>query len=144
MDGKTVKILNVSGDAKRTIEKIDSAKLLNLDNKNCSRMELFLFALALGVESGIETELSKTDTLVRAEYLNTKNEAYLYSVFISELPDGGNLDNINDIGKVYGKAQRYANTGFKILEGMMEKAENVVQLELLQELDELYEKNFDN
>lgn len=144
MDGKTVKILNVSGDAKRTIEKIDSAKLLNLDNKNCSRMELFLFALALGVESGIETELSKTDTLVRAEYLNTKNEAYLYSVFISELPDGGNLDNINDIGKVFGKAQRYANTGFKILEGMMEKAENVVQLELLQELDELYEKNFDN
>lgn len=142
MDGKTVKILNVSGDAKKTIEKIESTKLLNLDNKNCSRMELFLFALALGVESGIETELSKTDTLVRAEYLNTKNEAYLYSVFISELPDGGDLDKINDVGKVYGKAQRYANTGFKILEGMMEKAENVIQLELLQELDELYEKNF--
>ncbi|MDD3186074.1 MAG: hypothetical protein PHD70_10400 [Anaerostipes sp.] len=142
MDGKIVKILNVSGEAKRTIEKIDSIKLLNLDNKNCSRMELFLFALALGVESGIETELTKTDTLVRAEYLNTKNEAYLYSVFISELSDSGDLDKINDVGKVYGKAQRYANTGFKLLEGMMEKAENVVQLEMLQELDEMYDEYF--
>ncbi|MDO4556013.1 MAG: hypothetical protein Q4B70_12825 [Lachnospiraceae bacterium] len=140
MNGNTVKILNVSGEAKKIIEKIDSTKLLNLDNKNCSRMELFLFALALGVESGIETELTKTDTLVRAEYLSTKNEAYLYSVFISELSDSGDLDKINDIGNVYRKAQQYANTGFKLIEGMMEKAENVVQLELLQELDEMYEE----
>ena len=36
MEEKNVKILHCSGDAKKTIERIDSAKLLNLDNKNCS------------------------------------------------------------------------------------------------------------
>lgn len=138
MEGKTVKILNCSGEAKNTIEKIDKVKLLNLDNKNCSRMELFLFALALGVESGIETDLTKTETLVRAEYINTKNEAFLYSIYIADLETEGDLENINDISQVYGKVQRYANTGFKIIDGMFEKSEEVVRLELLQELNEMY------
>lgn len=138
MEGKTVKILNCSGEAKNTIEKIDKVKLLNLDNKNCSRMELFLFALALGVESGIETDLTKTETLVRTEYINTKNEAFLYSIYIADLETEGDLENINDISQVYGKVQRYANTGFKIIDGMFEKSEEVVRLELLQELNEMY------
>lgn len=41
MSEKSVKILNCSGDAKKVIEKIDSSKLLNLDNKNCTRMICF-------------------------------------------------------------------------------------------------------
>lgn len=138
MSEKAVKILNCSGDAKRTIERIDATRLLNLDNKNCSRMDLFLFALALGVESGIETDLVKTDTLVRGEYINTKNEAFLYSTFIAELPSDRNMQEIENINKVYGKAQRYANTGFKLIEGMFEKSEETVRLELLKELDDMY------
>lgn len=138
MSEKTVKILNCSGDAKQTIERIDSTKLLNLDNKNCTRMELFLFALALGLESGIETELNKTETLVRGEYINTRNEAFLYSVYLAELVSDKELETIEDIGKVYGKAQRYANTGFKLINDMFEKSEEVVRLELLKELDDMY------
>ena len=140
MEEKNVKILHCSGDAKKTIERIDSTKLLNLDNKNCSRMELFLFALALGVESGTETDLTKTDTLVRGEYINTKNEAFLYSTFIADLDADTDLERVNDINQVYNKVQRYANTGFQLIEGYFEKSENVVQLQLLQELDEEYEK----
>lgn len=140
MDERSVKILNCSGDAKKTIEKIDSSKLLNLDTKNCSRMELFLFALALGVKSGIETDLSKTETLVRGEYINTKAEAFLYSTFIADLDTDADLEKVNDINQVYNKVQRYANTGFKLIEEYFEKSENVVQLQLLRELDEEYEK----
>lgn len=138
MSEKAVKILNCSGDAKRTIERIDETRLLNLDNKNCSRMELFLFALALGVESGIKTELTKTDTLVRGEYINTKNEAFLYSTFIAESPQDKNMDEVENISKVYGEAQKYANTGFKLIDGMFEKSEETVRLELLKELDDMY------
>lgn len=138
MSEKSVKILNCSGDAKKVIEKIDSSKLLNLDNKNCPRMDLFLFALALGVECGVQTELTKTDTLVRAEYINTKNEAYLYSVFISEMASDAQED-IENVGEVYGKAQRYANTGFKLIDDMFGKSEDIVRLELLQELDAMYQ-----
>lgn len=139
MSEKSVKILNCSGDVKKVIEKIDSSKLLNLDNKNCTRMDLFLFALALGVECGVQTELTKTDTLVRAEYINTKNEAFLYSVFISEMAADAHMEEIENVGEVYGKAQRYANTGFKLIDDMFGKSEDIVRLELLQELDAMYQ-----
>ncbi|MGN8633065.1 hypothetical protein ACTNEW_16165 [Blautia sp. HCP3S3_G3] len=135
---KTVKILNCSGDAKKTIEKIDSSHLLSLDTKNCSRMDLFLFAMALGIESGIETDLSKPETLVRGEYINTKNEAFLYSTFIGDMEDTNDLDQLNDVGNIYSKAQKYANTGFKLIDDYFEKAEEIVRLELLQELDDAY------
>ncbi|MDD6441953.1 MAG: hypothetical protein PUG71_07590 [bacterium] len=135
---KSVKILNCSGDAKKTIERIDSSKLLSLDTKNCSRMELFLFAMALGIESGIESDLTKTDTLVRGEYINTKNETYLYSTYIGDMDNTDDLEELNDVGKVYSKAQKYANTGFKLINGYFEKAEEVVRLELLKELDESF------
>lgn len=135
---KAVKILNCSADAKKTIEKIDSSHLLSLDIKNCSRTDLFLFAMALGIESGIETALSKPETLVRGEYINTRNEAYLYSVFIGDMENTDNLDQLNDVKNVYSKAQKYANTGFKLIDSYFEKAEEIVRLELLKELDEEY------
>ncbi len=140
---KAVKILNCSGDAKKTIERIDSSQLLSLDTKNCSRMELFLFAMALGIECGIESDLTKTETLVRGEYINTKNEAYLYSTYIGDMDNTDDLDVLNNVGKVYSKAQKYANTGFKLINGYFEKAEEVVRLELLKELDEAY-KNIED
>lgn len=140
---KVVKILNCSGDAKKTIERIDSSQLLSLDTKNCSRMELFLFAMALGIECGIESDLTKTETLVRGEYINTKNEAYLYSTYIGDMDNTDDLDVLNNVGKVYSKAQKYANTGFKLINGYFEKAEEVVRLELLKELDEAY-KNIED
>ena len=102
-------------------------------------MDLFLFALALGVECGVQTELTKTDTLVRAEYINTKNEAFLYSVFISEMAADAHMEEIENVGEVYGKAQRYANTGFKMIDDMFGKSEDIVRLELLQELDAMYQ-----
>ena len=135
---KTVKILNCSGDAKKTIERIDETHILSLDTKNCSRMDLFLFAMALGIESGIETDLSKSETLVRVEYINTKNEAYLYAAFIGDMDNTDNLEQLNNVGNIYSKAQKYANTGFKLINNYFEKAEEIVRLELLQELDEAY------
>ena len=37
---KTVKILNCSGDTKKTIEKIDASHLLSLDTKNLKRVSV--------------------------------------------------------------------------------------------------------
>ena len=62
----------------------------------------------------------------------------MYSTFIAELPSDRNMQEIENINKVYGKAQRYANTGFKLIEGMFEKSEETVRLELLKELDDMY------
>ena len=121
-----------------TKETMDVFQLLDWKNETFSHivlddtysLELFLFALALGVESGRETELTKTDTLVRTEYFNTKNEAFLYSVFISELTPDADIEEIGNIGKVYGKVQKYTNTGFKLIDNMFQKSEEIVRLEL--------------
>ena len=104
---------------------------------------LFLFAMALGIESGIETDLSKPETLVRGEYINTKNEAFLYSAFIGDMDDTEDLEQLNNVGSIYSKAQKYANTGFKLINNYFEKAEEIVRLELLQELDEAYDSIMD-
>ena len=135
---KTVKNLSCSGDAKRIIDKIDKSKLLSLDIKNCSRLDLFLFAMALGIDSGIETDLSKIDSLVRGEYIKTKYEAYLYAAFIGDIDNTDDLELLNDVGNIYSKAQKYANTGFMLIDSYFEKAEEVVKLELLQGLDQAY------
>lgn len=136
---KTVKNLSCSGDAKKIIDKIDKSQLLSLDIKNCSRLDLFLFAMALGIDSGAETDLSQIDSLVRGEYIKTKYEAYLYAAFIGDIENTDDLELLNDVGNIYFKAQRYANTGFILINSYFEKAEEVVRLELLQELDQSYD-----
>lgn len=135
---KTVKNLSCSGDAKRIIDKIDKSKLLSLDIKNCSRLDLFLFAMALGIDSDVETDLSQIDSLVRGEYIKTKYEAYLYAAFIGDIDNTDDLELLNDVGNIYSKAQKYANTGFMLIDSYFEKAEEVVKLELLQGLDQAY------
>lgn len=140
MGEKAVKILHCSKDAKDTIDKVDAAKFLGLDLKSCPRIDLFLFAFALGVESGIETELAKPDTLVRGEYINTKNEALLYASYYADLEADKGAEALTEIGSIYGKAQKYANTGFKLIDGMLGKSEEVVRMELLKELDGMYQK----
>ena len=77
---------------------------------------------------------------VSVAQINTKNETYLYSTYIGDMENTDDLDELNDVGKIYSKAQKYANTGFKLIDGFFEKSEEVVRLELLKELDEAYNK----
>jgi hypothetical protein len=136
--------LNYSTKAKQLLEKIDEANYMGLGLKSTSRSELFVFAMALGVESKTRTEVVNpyTGGLVLDKSIDSKTRALMYSQFISLLKDPDNeLDAITDKGHVYKMAEQYANTGFKILADYFDrkKPEDLVW-DLFLELDSQYEE----
>ena len=76
-------VLNISKNSKNIIEMIDNEKFLGLNNPETSRTDLFLFAMALGLETDITTPLLNKEGLIRTSYLTIKDEALLYSTFIT-------------------------------------------------------------
>lgn len=135
-------MLYVTSAAKKIVDKIDAEQFLGLQNTETSRTELFIFAMALGLEIDTATNLDNKESLTRASYL-VKEESLLYSAFINSLEDKSNLDECVDKKTVFELAERYANTGFGLIEAMMEtKSEQINMLEMIEELDEKYKEYF--
>ena len=74
MKKKDQLVLNISKDAKEIIDKIDKERFLGLNNPETSRTDLFLFAMALGLETDTKIPLSNKEGLTRTSYL-IKDEA---------------------------------------------------------------------
>ncbi len=145
--GKTPKIIYYGAEQKKIVAKIDEKHFLDLQlgggkATSTPRIELFLFAMALGLDT-VPTEVKQPDTFVRDEYVKNKHDAFLYAVFIHDLDDKNDLDCVAQKEQVYKLAQNYANTGFDLIGDMMDnKIESVVELELIKELDEKYMEYF--
>lgn len=139
---KEPSVLNISGDAKKIIERIDKEKFLGLNNSETSRTDLFLFAMALGLETGIQMPLTNKESLTRSSYL-IKEQALLYSAFINKIEDKNDIEECTNKNKVFEMAEKYANTGFDLIKTMMDtKPEQTNMLEMIVELDEKYEEIF--
>jgi len=136
--------LNYSQNANRIIERIDSTNYMGLGVNKLTRSELFLFAMALGVESHHKTPLSNiyTGGLVLDKSIDSKTRACMFAQYINELPNpDDHLDSITDKGNVYKVAEQYANTGFEILDDYLNNKKPFdLALELFIELDEAYER----
>lgn len=138
MKKKDQLVLNISKDAKEIIDKIDKERFLGLNNPETSRTDLFLFAMALGLETDTKIPLSNKEGLTRTSYL-IKDEALLYSVFIDKMVDKNNLEECTEKNKVFELAEEYANTGFDLIKNMMDtKLEQINMLEMIEELDNKY------
>lgn len=138
MKKKDQLVLNISKDAKEIIDKIDKERFLGLNNPETSRTDLFLFAMALGLETDTKIPLSNKEGLTRTSYL-IKDEALLYSVFIDKMGDKNNLEECTEKNKVFELAEEYANTGFDLIKNMMDtKSEQINMLEMIEELDNKY------
>ena len=144
---KNPNFLFCGSDKKKIVNKIDEIKYLNLHNGggkdvSTSRIDLFLFAMALGMDT-IPTEVKHQESFIREEYIKTKHDAFFYSAFIYRMKDKSNLDCIVNKDKVYKLAQEYANTGFDVIDNMMNsKPSSVAELELIKELDAENERYF--
>lgn len=142
MKKKDQLVLNISKDAKEIIDKIDKERFLGLNNPETSRTDLFLFAMALGLETDTKIPLSNKEGLTRTSYL-IKDEALLYSVFIDKMGDKNNLEECTEKNKVFELAEEYANTGFDLIKNMMDtKSEQINMLEMIEELDNKYNEIF--
>lgn len=136
--------LNYSTKAKQLIEKIDDINYMGLGLKGITRSELFLFAMALGVESKTKTEVVNpyAGGLVLDKSIDGKTLASMYAQFILLLEDPDNeLDAISDKGRVYKMAEQYANTGFEIIaDYFTNKKPEVLVWDIFLELDAQYKE----
>ncbi len=138
--------LNYSTKAKQTLDKVEELNYMGLANKGgagVSRSEIFLFAMALGVESKSPTEVKNpyAGGLVLDKSIDSKTQAAIYAQFISQLSEPENeLDEITKKGEVYKLAERYANTGFECIEEYIDtKKPETLVWDLFLELDAQYE-----
>lgn len=133
--------ISISKRARESVVKIDETQFLGLQDSITSRSELFSFAMAIGVETGIPTKLENVypGGLILEKSIDSCTKALMYALFIGQL-DTGDLDKITKKDAVYSLAQEYANTGFEILEDYMRKKKDFTLIwELLEELDLQYD-----
>lgn len=131
--------LYYSKKARKIVEQIDELKYLGLQNSNTSRLELFLFAMALGINSPLELE--NQESFVLGQTIKPEDDALLYATSIGYGEESNDLNVTSDKSYVYDLAQKCANSGFLMIENMIENENPIsVELKLLSELDDLYEK----
>lgn len=127
---------------------IDKTKFLGLDNSNSRRIELFLFALAIGVKENKKTPLTAFHGVIRESSINPNDMAKIYTVLVHELRKTNEEEKIGDKDLAFQVAQEYANTGFltiqKWLDNLDSKDEETVLWDLILELDEKFSQIFPN
>lgn len=135
--------LEYSVKANQLIEKLDDENYMGLGTKSITRSALFLFAMALGVETKSPTELKNkySGGLVLDKSIDGKTQASMYANFITSLKDPENeLDSVASKADVYKMAEQYANTGFEIIADYVEnKKPDDLVWDLFLELDKQYE-----
>lgn len=101
-------------------EKGDVLDVLKLKSEG-ERTDYFMIALALGVNAGYRTKSQHGMGLILESVVRGKEYAmsFIYSIALQELLKDGRERDINDKDIVYGIAEEYANTGFKVLEEMI-------------------------
>ncbi len=101
-------------------EKGDALDILKLKSDG-ERTDYFMIALALGVDAGVRTPSQHGVGLILESVVRGKEFAmsFIYSIALQELIKEGRERDINDKDIVYGIAEEYANTGFKILDEMI-------------------------
>lgn len=122
-----------------TLKNIDNSNFLNF--RKLERLDLFLFAAALGINS--PTDLPKYEPLVRGELVRQRPEsnAIMASIVIGNIKEMDLVDEKISRNYIWYYAERCANTGFHCIDDMLNKPEESVYIELISELDDLYEKN---
>jgi len=133
----------ITKKAKTVVDTIDKNKYLSLDSPSTTRSELFIFAVALGIDT-VPTKLENIypGGFIRKSSIDDMTKALIYAFFISRLPNVDMLDTIDNKERVYSTAQEYANTGFEILDDYISNKKDYELIwDLLEELDTQYNEN---
>ena len=132
--------LNISVKNKNGIlRKIDDERYLGLDD--CTRLELYSFMVALGFVSGYPSDFDgPKDSLVREEYTKNNNICYAFSaIYFNDNKE--KVEDIADTDKVFALADKYANTGFSVMDEYMNSySQNALAMKLLADMDTMYEQ----
>ena len=115
----------VTKEDKKIIEKLDETNYLGLRYPDTTRSELFLFAMALGVEANTRVKLANQDGLTLSKSLSPEVKAIFFALYIKEVAGKEALDRITDQESVYQYAEEYANVGFNIIEDYQKNKKDI-------------------
>ena len=137
MTEPNVIIFDIDKEDRKRIEIIKESNVL--DFSNSSNAELFLFAVALGLQDNEKVPLSSHETFLRYEYLRDNEEALLLSTAIQGFED---LEIVSSTSMVVDLAQELAHYGFIKLEhlvsgGSLEIIENEFINEVVEAVNEI-------
>lgn len=127
---------------KEIIPSIDNNKLLGLDKTTSERIDLFLFAMALGIESGKKKELEQKVGVILAQSVKPFQMSMIFSVLVDDLRKRNEIEKIGDQDEAFIVAQEYANAGFEEIQNMLGKNVDILLWQMINELDEKYEELF--
>lgn len=124
-------------------EKLDRTKYFDLNNPSLQRLDLFQFALALGIDKGERTPLKNRFGLVRTESVD-KAMPFFRSVYFQEFLkfDTEKVDSIVEMDEGFYVVEEFANTGFNEIKKIMQEETNDFNLALLliNKCDELFDE----
>lgn len=125
---------------------IEKTKFFQLDNSHATRTDLFLFAMALGINVQKRTPLKSLHGFILDSAIENNADAMsmLHSLLVYELRKTNEEEKIGNKDEAYLVAQEYANTGFQIigewLKNIKSKDEQAVLWELISTLDQMKNK----
>ena len=118
------------------IPRIETAKLLGLDKENSERIDLFLFAMALGIKQGYRTPLTSKHGFILATSIqsNDLGMALIESLHVSEARAANEDEKIGNQDEAFAVAEEYANTGFHQISKWLDQYNDKDSDELLWDL----------
>lgn len=131
----------VTQRVEKLIGKIDEQHFFGLDKQSILRSELFIFAMALGIDLMPKT-LENTVGLVLAKSIDHNTNALMLAqaIYESGCDSLEGLDSVISPNHYYHVAEEYANCGFSIIEEDMTKKTDSLMWEYLRMLEEKFEK----
>ena len=101
--------------------------------------------VALGFARGYPSDFDGAkDTLVREEYTKNDNIRFAFSaIYFNDNKD--KVEEIADTDKVFALADKYANTGFSVMNDYInEYSQNTLAMKLFADMDAMYEQYKDS
>lgn len=126
-------------------EKIDKVDMLNLKT-NGERADIFMIALALGVDKGYRTKSKSKEGLILESAAKGKDlcMSFIYSVAVEELRKTNEENKISENDVVYTIAEEFANTGFAVIEELVPDWNKYNEEELVFQLIEMLDEKIES
>src|SRR5665648_372901 len=129
----------ISKETKELIEKIDAKKFLWLNKESIERIDLYIFAVGLGLLLNEATDFNKHTDLAKETSIHGANYAAIMAQYTAELLKEGTTEGANDKKKAFKFTDNYANRGFHEISKIIDNNEETVLFDLISILDKKYE-----
>ena len=129
--------------AETTVVKIDESNFLELNLGSVTRLELFLYAMAIGSRKPL-VEMQNRSSFIRGEDLRKHPDAIalITSLKIGAKKDFESLESALENKEIGIYAEKCANIGFMIIDDLIEThGHSNDYLKFIEELDDLFDEN---